>query len=292
MKILLAVDSSQASQAATTELSLRPWPEGSSAMVLHVVEPLVPWAPEELQGHSEEVVRQAAEQLQARGLSATPLVRTGNPKGVIVEQAREMHADLVMVGPHGIGDLAHFLLGGTASGVLRFAPCSVEISRGASRWSQEGRGIRVLLATDGSEHANLAAKSIAHRPWPAGTEIRVLSVVELPVTIFQAAIEPPFLATETMETLRANSMKRAQGAILEARQILNDAGLETSESISVLFESPKKVVLDEARQWPADLLVVGSHGRHGFDRFLMGSVSEAVALHADCSVEVIRNCAE
>ena len=64
--------------------------------------------------------------------------------------------------------------------------------------------------------------------------------------------------------------------------------ISTSESISVLVESPKKIILDEAGQWGADLIFAGSHGRRGLDRFLLGSVSEAVALHAPCSVEVVR----
>jgi len=52
---------------------------------------------------------------------------------------------------------------------------------------------------------------------------------------------------------------------------------------------PRAVILDAARAWPADLIVLGSHGRRGLDRFLMGSVAESVAIHAHCSVEVIRS---
>jgi nucleotide-binding universal stress UspA family protein len=62
-----------------------------------------------------------------------------------------------------------------------------------------------------------------------------------------------------------------------------------SQSISVLLERPAKIILDEADQWDPDLIVVGSHGRHGVGRFLLGSVSEAVAMHAHCSVEVVRS---
>jgi nucleotide-binding universal stress UspA family protein len=65
-------------------------------------------------------------------------------------------------------------------------------------------------------------------------------------------------------------------------------GVSLSESISVLIESPKTVILEEARQWGADLIVLGSHGRGGMERFLMGSVAETVATHAECSVEVVR----
>jgi len=59
-----------------------------------------------------------------------------------------------------------------------------------------------------------------------------------------------------------------------------------SESTSVLLDTPKAIILDEAARWGADLIVFGSHGHRGLDR-LLGSVSEAVAMHAGCSVEVI-----
>ena len=50
----------------------------------------------------------------------------------------------------------------------------------------------------------------------------------------------------------------------------------------------RSTILDLAQAWPADLVVLGSHGRRGWDRFLMGSVAESVAVHAHCSVEVTR----
>jgi nucleotide-binding universal stress UspA family protein len=56
----------------------------------------------------------------------------------------------------------------------------------------------------------------------------------------------------------------------------------------VLSGNPKEVILDEAQKWGADLIVVGSHGRRGIKRFLLGSVSEAVAMNAHCSVVVVR----
>ena len=91
-----------------------------------------------------------------------------------------------------------------------------------------------------------------------------------------------------METLRSDAMQRAQNAIRAAEQIVADAGLSVSSAVSVLLDSPKAIIPDDARQWGADLIVVGSHGHRGINRFLLGSVSEAVAMHADCSVEVIR----
>jgi nucleotide-binding universal stress UspA family protein len=98
----------------------------------------------------------------------------------------------------------------------------------------------------------------------------------------------PFLDSEFLESARAEAMQRSQDAIAGARQMLSGTGVEVSESISVLLDTPKSIILNEAVSWKADLIVLGSHGRRGVDRFLMGSVSEAVAMHADCSVAVVR----
>lgn len=288
MKILLAMDFSPASETALFAVACRPWPAGSSAEVLHVLETsgiLDDSVIEEMERRAQTMVQGACERLCAEGLAAEPVILRGDPKSVIVERAAEIGAAFVFLGSHEKSGLARILLGSVAQNVLRHARCSVEVVRGVP---PPERGMAVLLASDGSECSMLAAKSIAERPWPKDTEVRILSVVELVLTTMQAAFEPPFADAETVETLRENAMKRAQDAIAEAEKTLAETGLKTSEDISVLVDPVKQVILDEASKWGADLVVVGSHGRHGVDRLLMGSVSEAVAIHATCSVEVIR----
>jgi len=170
--------------------------------------------------------------------------------------------------------------------VVSHAPCSVEIVR-----AKEGKppGVhKILLATDGSEFSERAARSIAERPWPEGTEIEVMSVVELHLGTTQALFEPPFVDNDQLELQRARGMKRAEDAVASAVEILSKAFPKVSESISVLLDGPKSVIIDAADKRGADLIVVGSHGHRGIERFLLGSVSEGVALHAKCSVEVIR----
>jgi nucleotide-binding universal stress UspA family protein len=91
-----------------------------------------------------------------------------------------------------------------------------------------------------------------------------------------------------MEELRGKDMQRAQEAVSSAESILFGAGIETTSIIAVPAATPKELILSEAAEWNAGLLVVGSHGRRGVNRFLLGSVSEAIALHAKCSVEIVR----
>jgi nucleotide-binding universal stress UspA family protein len=81
-------------------------------------------------------------------------------------------------------------------------------------------------------------------------------------------------------------MRAAEEAVEDARAILNDAGLDSTGAVTV--GDPRTGILDEAGHWSARLIVVGSHGITEADRVAPGSVAETVALHAHCSVEVIR----
>lgn len=148
--------------------------------------------------------------------------------------------------------------------------------------------MKLLLAVDASSASQATISEVASRPWPAGTEVRVLSAVELRLSALQAAFEIPALDAGHLEAQRTAAMEQTEAAIDTARKILEDAGLQTSPSVSVLAASPKEIILQEAAAWPADLIVLGSHGSSGLTRFLLGSTSEAVATHAACSVEVIR----
>jgi nucleotide-binding universal stress UspA family protein len=283
MKLILAIDFSAASETAADEVAARQWPVGTSIEVVHALDPsplLESALVEELTRRAQELVARVAERLHAK-----PVVVNGDPKVAIADYAKEAGADFVIVGPHQQSGLARFMLGSVAKAIVRSSPCSVEVVRGVT---PKDSPRRILLATDGSEMSKLAVQSIAERPWPAGTEVRILSAVELALTPFQSALEPPFANAEAMEMIREEGMKRAQSAVAGAEEIVVGAGLKAVESISVLVDTPKQIILDEAKLWGADLIVVGSHGHRGISRLVLGSVSEAVATHAECSVDVIR----
>jgi nucleotide-binding universal stress UspA family protein len=290
MKVLLAMDTSAASQAALEQVLVRPWPAGTSFEILSVVEPAHLWAisevAEEVHRRATETVQRAAERLRSAGWQSVATVSSGDPKAVILDRAESTGADFIVVGSHGVSALTRFLLGNVAAAVLRYAKCSVEVVR--VKAGKEAGPTKILLATDGSEYSHLAARSIAERQFPAGTEVRILSAVELVLPPGRALLEPPFVDAGLMETLRADAMKHAQEAIASTTEMLSASGLTVSEAISVLLANPKTIILDEAAKWGAGLIVLGSHGRRGVERFMLGSVSEAVAVHAECSVDVIR----
>ncbi len=150
--------------------------------------------------------------------------------------------------------------------------------------------MKILLAVNGSACSEAAAREVARRPWPQGSRIRVISVVEpAPLLAMPDAWGPP---TDYYEVLEEAAQGRAQAAIEKAVGLLR-AGSGTACEIEAqaIPGLPKEVIIHEADRWGSDLIVVGSHGYRGLVRFWLGSVSHAVAAHAHCSVQIVR-CGE
>ncbi|HWQ35767.1 MAG TPA: universal stress protein [Blastocatellia bacterium] len=146
--------------------------------------------------------------------------------------------------------------------------------------------MKILLATDGSAYSEAAVHEVARRPWPAGTVIKVLSAVELP---FIPTTETWALPESYYSELEKSEKEKAGIALSKAVEHLRTSQGTTVEILSEMHEGKaEEVILDEAERWGADLIVLGSHGYRGFKRFLLGSVSQAVASHAKCSVEIVR----
>jgi nucleotide-binding universal stress UspA family protein len=293
MKVLVAVDDSGASQYVIAEAAARPWPSGTVLCVQCVVDMWVwdemPDLIEDAKNEARTLVMAATSELSRSGHKVVSEIQAGLPRKAIPEYAREWGADLIMVGSHRSNAVARFLLGSVAQAVLRAAPCSVEIVRPSPRSVPAFYpGMKILVGTDGSECSQKAIGAVANRPWPTETLVRVISVREPVATEMYASYETvysPDLVQEIVERER----RRAEDALTSARQILSSAGVKLCDSSETLFGDPRSVLLDEAKSWSADLVVAGSHGLHGLDLVLMGSVSEAVAMHAHCSVEVIRS---
>ena len=294
MKILLAIDSSTPSQYVVNTAAIRPWPPGTVFCVLSVVDMRLwdglPELVEDAKREARFLVKGAAETLTQSGHEVFSEIQLGIPKKAISEYATQWAADLVMVGSHGRGALTRFLLGSVAQAVLRTSPCSVEIVRPSPVPPSPSEGMKILLATDGSECSAKAVYSVANRPWPPKSQIRTMSVVELPIVETQSAAPPIYIEypDSLFESLCNQATTRAQDAVADARKILSATGLNLSQGEATPVGEPRGFILDEAKAWGADLIVLGSHGRHGWDRVMMGSVAESVALHAHCSVEVVR----
>ena len=145
--------------------------------------------------------------------------------------------------------------------------------------------MRILLAIDDSKFSEAAIEVVLEQGRPHGTEVRVLHVLESPPLLVARELggfEPALETALQFQKQHAEAVVAKAAGLLRARDLKVTSALEMGD--------PKSKILDVAEEWHADLIVLGSHGRKGLNRFLMGGVSDAVARHACCSVEIVRIC--
>jgi len=306
MKILLAVDGSEAGLAAVEETARTPWPEGSTVRIVSVTDipfPTQQWAMPMPTGSYEEWERIFEErsventaQAMARfgeiaGAQTEVTAKTlkGDPKMAILDEAELWGADLIVVGTHGYNALERLWLGSVSRAVTSHAECSVEIARRGESRRADGKAMRILLAVDGSEFGDTAVEEVANRPWPPGSEVHVISIIHLP---FEPGPEVWALPESHFFRLESAERERAGSVINRAISRLRESGAERETPLTLTSETivgrPAETIIETAKKWGADLIALGSHGYRGFTRFLLGSVSYAVASHAPCSVEIVR----
>jgi sulfate permease, SulP family len=175
---------------------------------------------------------------------------------------------------HNRNDFRSRLLGSVVKSVIESAPCSVEVVR--AREKTVGRGFRVLLATDGSVASVAASQAIAEMSWPENTEVRVVSTVN-----------PMIYSLEELGVSGGTGTDHAHRAIGNAVRVLSATPLKISAEI--IAGRAARQIIERARNWGADLIVLGTNERRGLSRLLFGSTSAAVAKRAHCSVRVIRS---
>jgi len=146
--------------------------------------------------------------------------------------------------------------------------------------------MKILLAIDGSTYSNAAIQSVARRPWPNNTKIKVVMAVEMPSVI---GMEPWATSPEYFEQLEIAIRDAAKEVIEGALQKLKENPDKTLKVDSEIIQGPpRQVIVEEAERWNADLIVMGSRGLGAWNRLLLGSVSSGVIHHAKCSVEIVR----
>ena len=144
--------------------------------------------------------------------------------------------------------------------------------------------MKVLLAVDGSEFSQAATQFLVSQMRPEGAEVLVLRVVEPIIFSIPPQMAPTY--TPEQDEIVKEAFRQAQESVNQASQALRSAGF--SVNTRIVDAEARNGILESAAEWRADLIVLGSHGRKGLQRFLLGSVAEFVARHADCSVEIVR----
>lgn len=141
--------------------------------------------------------------------------------------------------------------------------------------------MKILLAIDESKFSKAALHALLTQFTPPGATVRVLTVIEPISTTPPPQMTPGFLP-ELSENVRA-----ARELVERTAQMIRAAGFEVETAVDQ--GDAREKILDGSDQWGADLIVMGSHGKRGVQRFLLGSVADFVARHAQCSAEIVRS---
>jgi nucleotide-binding universal stress UspA family protein len=281
-KLLIAYDGSTCSDAALEDLRRAGFPEELQAVILTVANVFLPPDDQmadddvvspgalalvsELQHEAQAALNKAratAEQGADRvrkifpGWTVSVRAEGDSPAWAVIKTAASLHADLIVEGGHRHSSAGgRLIMGSVSQRVLYDADCSVRLARCSSQ--PHNGPVRIVVGCDGSAEACAAVDAIAARAWPAESEVRVVTAGDA-VTL-----------DEQRDKLRA-------------------AGLVASEVIKL--GDPVHVLINEADEWNADSIFVGTRNLHGLRHLLQGSVAAAVAAHARCSVEVVRAAA-
>ena len=314
MKILIGYDGSECADAALDDLTQAALPPTGEAHILSVAEVWLPPpppstyeiieearnanSPAELQrdfGKHGAAAREAlvlAERARARVQANFPNWKVtvdsscGSPAWELVAKADEWKPDLIIVGSHGRTALGRFVLGSVSQRVLTEALCSVRIARG--RVEEPGSPVRIIVGTDGSPASDEALRAVAARQWPPQTEIKVIMVDDPLVPDFVGKVIPPL--EKMLEEDRQEERAWLEEISKQSLAILR--GAETKVTCVLREGDPRQELCKAAEEWHADCIFVGSAGfSNRFERFVLGSVSAAVAARAHCSVEVVRKSA-
>lgn len=144
--------------------------------------------------------------------------------------------------------------------------------------------MRVLLAIDGSECSKAAVEYVKERPWHKDDEFLLVHVVEpIPVDIGIAYIPGAYTPDDgVVFEQSAALLKVVEG---ELRTTLAEQAIDAK----VIAGPAKAELVDLAKEWPADIIILGSHGRKGINRMILGSVAEDVMKSAECSVTIVKS---
>jgi nucleotide-binding universal stress UspA family protein len=306
MRILIGYDGSESSQDALQDLARAGLPAKAKACILVA---LNPWLPPDFLSTEEPGVKawysaayaQALSEAEASvtrarqlGEKAVAFLKTwfpdwtytldpriGPPDHALLDKAGRWKPHLLVLGTRGHHGLKDLLLGSVSQKVLHHAAVPVRIGRPGP----SSRPLRLLVALDGSRHAASALDEVARRHWPAGTEVKLVSVMDIRLAVrgivkeTRAGGRAPAAGAKTPWTWMEKVLQKS------ARR-LDKLGLKVDTAL--LEGEPRAALLREAKAWKAQAIFMGSRGLSGFRGLLLGGVSSAVAAHAPCTVEIVR----
>jgi len=223
-------------------------------------------------------LRAQVERLQAgQEVPFEVFVEQGSAYAELVDRAEQWGADLIVIGNHGRAELKHLFLGSVAEKVARHAPCAALIAR------KSPEGV-VLVATDLSDPAQLAIAAGA----------REASRRKRPLVVMHASDSLSRRTAPAMAMLGANPIVDSPEVTRErdnlVRQIIDSSlkRLEVEAEIRLVSGNPTEEILRLVDSLPAELLVLGTRGRSGVARIMLGGVAAHMVQSAPCSVLAVR----
>jgi len=222
---------------------------------------------EEIEGaflqKGRQVIQNAKALFAQEGIiSETILEEFADPAETILEVAKEKKCDMLVLGNRGSSEIADFDLGGVAEKVLRHAEHPILIVKKKTDFS------KILVAVDGSKHAQMALNYAVQLGQKYKSKVTLLNVAQ---AMF------PKVRKETAKTMGERVVSEAEA---QARELKADKKVE--------FGHPAKTIIDFAKKGNYGLIALGSRGLNPVKKFVLGSVSDKVARHAECSVLIVR----
>jgi nucleotide-binding universal stress UspA family protein len=285
MKTLLAVDGSDNSYEAVH--ALKYFARAEQLTLLHALDVprpaypmMMPEVADELYKSLEQSMREDGERLLDRIQSLLPpqagpttkLLQLGSPAEVIVTTAEAKKIDLIVMGARGLGPIKERLVGSVSHRILTLAPCATLIVNGPVKAMKQ-----ILLPLQGSFDAEAAIRFLQLKPFHDAVEVTLLTV--LPST------QPPWpgeAAAAAAEKLEEQALRSAHDYIDGVTERLRALGYQ-ARGIAMLG-TPSAMILQEAAKLRSDLILMGTRGRHGIARFVLGSTSHAVLHKMPCPV--------
>jgi len=282
MKTLLAVDGSDNSYEAVH--ALKYFARAEQLTLLHALDaprPAYPMMPPEVVGEHtttlEQSVREDGERLLDRVQSLLPMhagpstkqLRMGSPVEVIVSVAQEQKADLIVMGARGLGPVKERLLGSVSHRILTLAPCATLIVNSPVKAMKQ-----ILLPLQGLSDAEAAIRFLQLKPFHEAIDLTLLTV--LPST------GPPRPGDAAAAAAATEKLEEQAAFIDGAAERLRAIGYQ-AHGVAVIG-TPATIILQEATTLRSDLILMGTRGRQGITRFVLGSVSHDVLHQMPCPV--------
>ncbi|MFB3111145.1 MAG: universal stress protein [Gemmatimonadales bacterium] len=293
MKILLATDGLSHSRNAVDLLKRIPLASPGNDVRVLVVVPTTRSAERSakralriaLRRKGENLARGEALRLQDAGCAVHTVLLEGHVAECIIDTAEQFRAELVVVGSRGLSGARRFLLGSVSQKTMKYAPCSVLVTRQpseptSSQGMTDGAPLRILVAFDSSQSAQAAVENVASLPLLDDTEITIMTTLPL-IRHFRTAI----IQTTNWEWWQRK--KAAKAALESAALVLRRATPHVATKLREASDETKEI-LKVADELNTDIIVLGHKGKSEIKRFLLRSVSNRVTHHAKCSVWVVR----